>query len=186
MMIALTGIVVFLCLVIVLLYNSLIAKKNALGNAYGTIDVMLKKRYDLLPNLLETVKRYMNYERDTLTRLVELRSKAVSPELSADQKIQLDNQIHSAVKSLMVQVENYPELKANQNFLQLQGAWNEIEEQISAARRSYNAAVNSYNNACEQFPTNLMANLMRFQLKTYIEIPEEERGNISARNLFGN
>lgn len=185
-MIALIGIVVFVFLVAVLLYNSLIAKKNALGNAYGTIDVMLKKRYDLLPNLLETVKQYMNYERDTLTRLIELRSKAVSPETSPDQKIQLENQIHAAMKGLMVQVENYPELKANQNFLQLQGAWNEIEEQISAARRAYNAAVNSYNNACEQFPTNLMANLMNFRVTAYIEIPDEDRENISARKLFGN
>ncbi|MGZ8214835.1 MAG: LemA family protein, partial [Methylosarcina sp.] len=163
-----------------------IAKKNAIGNAYGTIDAMLKKRYDLLPNLLETVKQYMNYERDTLTQVIELRGKAVSPNIPSDQKIQLENQINTAMRGIMVQVENYPELKANQNFLQLQGAWNEIEEQISAARRTYNAAVNSYNNACEQFPTNVMAGLMNFQLKTYIEIPEEERKNISAKDLFGN
>jgi LemA protein len=186
MIIALIGIVIFVLLVIVLLYNSLIAKKNAIGNAYGTIDAMLKKRYDLLPNLLETVKQYMNYERDTLTRVTELRGKAVSPNIPSDQKIQLENQINSAMRGIMVQVENYPELKANQNFLQLQGAWNETEEQISAARRTYNAAVNSYNNACEQFPTNVMAGLMNFQLKTYIEIPEEERKNISAKDLFGN
>ncbi|MGZ8880893.1 MAG: LemA family protein [Methylosarcina sp.] len=177
---------IFILLVIVLLYNSLIAKKNAIGNAYGTIDAMLKKRYDLLPNLLETVKQYMNYERDTLTQVIELRGKAVSPNIPSDQKIQLENQINTAMRGIMVQVENYPELKANQNFLQLQGAWNEIEEQISAARRTYNAAVNSYNNACEQFPTNVMAGLMNFQLKTYIEIPEEERKNISAKDLFGN
>ncbi|MGZ8095068.1 MAG: LemA family protein [Methylosarcina sp.] len=169
-----------------MLYNSLIAKKNAIGNAYGTIDAMLKKRYDLLPNLLETVKQYMNYERDTLTQVIELRGKAVSPNIPSDQKIQLENQINTAMRGIMVQVENYPELKANQNFLQLQGAWNEIEEQISAARRTYNAAVNSYNNACEQFPTYVMAGLMNFQLKTYIEIPEEERKNISAKDLFGN
>jgi LemA protein len=186
MIIALIGIVIFILLVIVLLYNSLIAKKNAICNAYGTIDAMLKKRYDLLPNLLETVKQYMNYERDTLTQVIELRGKAVSSNIPSDQKIQLENQINAAMRGIMVQVENYPELKANQNFLQLQGAWNEIEEQISAARRTYNAAVNSYNNACEQFPTNVMAGLMNFQLKTYIEIPEEERKNISAKDLFGN
>ncbi|MGZ8195911.1 MAG: LemA family protein, partial [Methylosarcina sp.] len=117
---------------------------------------------------------------------IELRGKAVSPNIPSDQKIQLENQINTAMRGIMVQVENYPELKANQNFLQLQGAWNEIEEQISAARRTYNAAVNSYNNACEQFPTYVMAGLMNFQLKTYIEIPEEERKNISAKDLFGN
>ncbi|MGZ8194724.1 MAG: LemA family protein, partial [Methylosarcina sp.] len=94
----------------------MIAKKNAIGNAYGTIDAMLKKRYDLLPNLLETVKQYMNYERDTLTQVIELRGKAVSPNIPSDQKIQLENQINTAMRGIMVQVENYPELKANQNF----------------------------------------------------------------------
>ena len=184
MIMALIGIIIFIILIIVLLYNSLVAKKNAVGNAFGSIDAMLKKRYDLLPNLVETVKQYMNYERDTLTKVTELRSRAVDPKLPPDQKIQLENQINTAMRGIMVQVENYPDLKANQNFMQLQGSWNEIEEQISAARRSYNAAVNSYNNACEQFPTNIMAGMMNYALKTYIEIPEEERKNISARDLF--
>lgn len=184
MIIALIGIILVVLLIVVLLYNSLIAKKNAVGNAYGTIDAMLKKRYDLLPNLLETVKQYMNYERGVLTKVTELRSMAIDPNVPSDQKIQLENQINSAMRGIMVQVENYPDLKTNQNFLQLQGAWNEIEEQISAARRTYNAAVLSYNNACEQFPTNIMAGMMNYPLKTYIEIPEEERKNISARDLF--
>lgn len=184
MIIALIGFILFILLIIVLLYNSLIARKNAVGNAFGAIDAMLKKRYDLLPNLVETVKQYMNYERDTLTRVTELRGKVIDPKLPSDQKIQLENQINTAMRGIMVQVENYPELKANQNFMQLQGSWNEIEEQISAARRAYNAAVNSYNNACEQFPTNIMAGMMNYQLKTYLETPEEERKNISAKDLF--
>ncbi|MGR9086885.1 MAG: LemA family protein [Gammaproteobacteria bacterium] len=184
MLFALIGIALFLLLMTVLLYNSLIAKKNAVGNAYGTIDAMLKKRYDLLPNLLETARQYMNFEREVLSRVTELRNRAIDPKLPSDQKIQLENQIGSAMRGIMVQVENYPELKANQNFLQLQGAWNEIEEQISAARRAYNATVLSYNNACEQFPTNLMAGLMNLELKAYIEIPDEERRNVSARELF--
>jgi LemA protein len=178
------GILLFLVLIFVLLYNALIAKKNAVGNAFGTIDAMLKKRYDLLPNLVETVKQYMDFERETLTKVTELRSRAVDPGLSSDQKIQVDHQIDQAMRGIMVQVENYPELKANQNFMQLQAAWNEIEEQISAARRTYNAAVMSYNNACEQFPTNILAGMLNYSLKTYIEIPEEERKNISARELF--
>jgi LemA protein len=178
------GILLFLILIIVLLYNALVAKKNAVGNAFGTIDAMLKKRYDLLPNLVETVKQFRDFERETLTRVTELRSRAADPALSSDQKIQVENQIGRAMRGIMVQVENYPELKANQNFIQLQAAWNEIEEQISAARRTYNAAVMSYNNACEQFPTNILAGMMRYSPKTYIEIPEEERKNISARELF--
>lgn len=186
MILAILGFFVFIALIGVLLYNSLVAKKNAVANAFSSIDVMLKKRYDLLPNLVETVKQYMNFERDTLTKVTEMRSRAIDPKLPVDQKIELDNQIQSAVRGLMVQVENYPDLKANQSFLQLQGAWNEIEEQISAARRTYNAAVNSYNNACEQFPTNFMANLMNYQTKAYIEIPEQEKRNISAKDLFNN
>lgn len=184
MILVLLGVVLFIVFVIIILYNSLIAKKNAVSNAFGTIDVMLKKRYDLLPNLLETVKQYMNFERDTLTKVTEMRSRAVDPSISNDQKIQLDNRIHSTMRGILVQVENYPDLKTNQNFLQLQGAWNEIEEQISASRRTYNASVNSYNTACEQFPSNLLAAMMNFKLKAYIEIPEEERRNVNAKDLF--
>lgn len=176
-------ILVFVLMVIVL-YNSLIRKKNAVGNAFGAIDAMLKKRYDLLPNLVTTVKTYMNYERETLTKITELRNQATTANISPDQKIQLENQIGSAMRSIMVQVENYPDLKANQNFLQLQGSWNEIEEQISAARRAYNASVNDYNNAVEQFPTNMMSRMMNYTLKPYLEIPEEERKNVSAEDMF--
>ena len=100
MILALIGIIIFILLIIVLLYNSLVAKKNAVGNAFGSIDAMLKKRYDLLPNLVETVKQYMNYERDTLTKVTELRSKAVDPKLPPDQKIQLDNQINAAIRGI--------------------------------------------------------------------------------------
>jgi LemA protein len=179
-------IILIVGLVAVVLYNSVIAKKNAVANAFGAIDAMLKKRYDLLPNLVETVKTYMNYERDTLTKITELRTRAIDPNIPADQKIQLENQIGSAMRSIMVQVENYPELKANGNFLQLQASWNEVEEQISAARRAYNATVNNYNNAVEQFPTNIFARMMNYQLKTFFEIPDEERKNVSAKDLFKN
>jgi len=173
-------------LVAVVLYNSVIAKKNAVANAYGAIDAMLKKRYDLIPNLVETVKTYMNYERDTLTKITELRTKAIDPNTPTEQKIQLENQISSAMRNIMVQVENYPQLQANENFLQLQASWNEIEEQISAARRAYNAAVTDYNNAVQQFPTNIFANMMKLTTKPVLEIPEEERKNISAKDLFKN
>ncbi|MGR8941104.1 MAG: LemA family protein [Gammaproteobacteria bacterium] len=178
------GILLLFLLLVVVLYNAMIARKNAVGNAFGTIDAMLKKRYDLLPNLVETVRQYMNFERETLAQVTELRSRAVDPGLPTEQKIHVDTQIDRAMRGIMVQVENYPELKANQNFMQLQAAWNEIEEQISAARRAYNAAVLSYNNACEQFPTNLLAGMLNYQLKSYLEIPEQERKNISARDLF--
>lgn len=177
-------IILVLLLIPVVLYNSLIRKKNAVANAFGSIDAMLKKRYDLLPNLVATVKTYMNYERDTLTKITELRNQAATADISPEQKIQLENQIGGAMRKIMVQVENYPDLKANQNFLQLQGSWNEVEEQISAARRAYNATVNDYNNAVEQFPTNILAGMMKYGMKSYFDIPEEERKNVSAQDLF--
>lgn len=173
-------------LIVIVVYNSLIAKKNAVANSFGAIDAMLKKRYDLIPNLVETVKTYMNYERDTLTKITELRTRAIDPNIPDDQKIQLENQISSAMRNIMVQVENYPALKANENFLQLQASWNEVEEQISAARRAYNATITEYNNAVEQFPTNIFARMMNLTMKPVLAIPEEERKNISARDLFKN
>ena len=182
--IALLIILLIVGIILIVLYNSLIRRKNAVANAFGALDAMMKKRYDLLPNLVETVKQYMNYERDTLTKVTEMRTKAVNPNIPPDEKIQLENQIGSAMRNIMVQVENYPDLKANQNFLQLQGSWNEIEEQISAARRAYNAAVTDYNNGVEQFPTSIFANMMNFTPKTVLEIPEQERKNISAKDLF--
>lgn len=178
------GLLIFLLIIGISMRNSLVAKKNAVENAFASIDVMLKKRYDLIPNLVETVKVYMNYEKETLSKITELRTQALMPNIPADQKIQLDNQLTGAIRSILVSVENYPQLKANENFLQLQRAWNEAEDQIAAARRTYNASVNEYNTACEVFPTNLIANWMKYEKKAYFEIPEQERQNINAKELF--
>ncbi|MBN2524234.1 MAG: LemA family protein [Bacteroidales bacterium] len=171
-------------LIIVGLYNSLVRKKNDAENAFATIDVMLKKRYDLIPNLVTTVKEYMKHEHNTLSEITDMRSKAVQGGLSEDERVALDNKISKHMAGIMVAVENYPDLKANQNFLQLQAAWNEIEEQISAARRTFNAAITSFNNAVETFPSNIMANIMGYKRKQLFEIPEVEKQNISARDLF--
>lgn len=178
-------IVVVLLLIIIGLYNSLISRKNQVENSFGTIDAMLKKRFDLIPNLVETVKTYMNYEKDTLTKIVELRNSVQqNPTMPAQERIGIENQLTSLLSGIRVAVENYPELKANQNFLQLQAAWNEIEEQLSAARRTYNAAVTSYNNSVEMFPTNIMARMMNYQRKEVLKIEEAERKNVSAKDLF--
>jgi len=170
--------------VVVLLYNSLIAKKNQVVNVFGTIDAMLKKRYDLLPKLISTVKTYMQHERSLLEKITEMRAKAISGKLTDDQKIDLDNKVTKAMGGIMVAVENYPDLKANQNFLQLQGSMNEIEEQISAARRAYNAAVTDYNNAVEMFPTNILASMMNYKLKNVFEIDQAQREDIDTDKLF--
>ena len=170
--------------IVVLLYNSLVAKKNQVINVFGTIDAMLKKRYDLLPKLISTVKTYMKHERELLEDITKMRAKAVSGQLSDDEKVDLDNKVTKALGGIMVAVENYPDLKANQNFLQLQGSMNEIEEQISAARRAYNAAVTDYNNAVEMFPTNIVALMMSYKLKKVFEISEEQRQDVDTDALF--
>jgi len=166
------------------IYNSLIGKKNQVTNAFSAIDVMLKKRFDLLPNLIETVKQYTKYEGDTLTKVVELRSKANSNDLSNDQKLDIDKQLSTGVRNLMLTVESYPDLKANQNFLNLQTTWTESEEQIAAARRTYNAAVTDYNDAIMMFPGNIFAGMLNYQQISVLSNTEEERKNISARELF--
>ena len=177
-------VVVVILLIVVFLYNSLIGKKNQVTNVFGTIDALLKKRYDLLPKLIATVKAYMKHERELLEEITQMRAKAVSGRLSDDDKVELDNIVTKALGGIMVAVENYPDLKANQNFLQLQRAMNEVEEQISAARRAYNAAVTDYNNAVEMFPTNMVASTMRYKLKKVFEISQEQREDVDAEKLF--
>lgn len=166
------------------LYNSLIQKKNQVTNVFATIDALLKKRYDLIPNLVAVVKNYMEYEKGVLTQITELRSKAVAGTLSDDEKVVLENKMSKLMGDIRVAVENYPDLKANQNFLQLQGSLNEIEEQLSAARRAYNAAVTDYNNAIEMFPTNFLASIMNYKVKTVFEAAGEERKNVNVDDLF--
>jgi len=177
-------ILVVVVLVPVLLYNSLVGKKNQVSNVFASMDAMLKKRYDLIPNLVSTVKTYMQHEKGLLTEITEIRAKAVSGQLSDDERVELDNKMSKVLGGIMVAVENYPDLKANQNFLQLQAAMNEIEEQISAARRAYNAAVTSYNNALEMFPTNIVASMMNYKLRKLFEISEKERKNLDVGKLF--
>ncbi len=173
-----------LALIALMIYNGLIRKKNEVENAFGGMDVQLKKRYDLIPNIVSTVKQYANHEKDLLEKVTKLRAQAVSGNLSNDEKVAVDNQISGAMKGLMVAVENYPDLKANENFLHLQRTLNEVESQISASRRAYNAAVTDYNNGVETFPANIMAGMMGFKRKQVFEIPETERANVNVKDLF--
>jgi LemA protein len=168
----------------VALYNSLIGKKNQVANAFSSIDVMLKKRFDLLPNLVETVKQYMQHESATLSRIVELRSQATTGNLTTNEKLELDKQVSTGVRGLMLTVESYPELKANQNFINLQSTWTESEEQIAAARRTYNASVTDYNDAIMMFPGSLVAGMLNYQPIAVLSNTDEERKNVSAKDLF--
>jgi len=175
---------VLFLLIIIGLYNSLIRRKNDVENAFASVDVMLKKRYDLIPNLVETVKSYMKHEKLLLSELTEMRTRAISGELPANRRVELENKITRGMSGVMVAIENYPDLKASQNFLQLQAAWNEAEEQISAARRTFNAVVTAFNNKVETFPSNILAGIMGFRRRTLFEMPDVERQNLNAKNLF--
>jgi len=177
-------ILLVLALILVLMYNSLVAKKNQVENIFASVDTALKKRYDLIPNLVASVKEYMQHEKSLLEEVTKLRAEAIKPDISDANKIALDAKVTSALGSIMVAVENYPELKANENIMPLQHTLHEVEEQISAARRAYNQAVTDYNNAIEMVPTNFMASLMNYRRKQVFEIVESERKNVDVKELF--
>ncbi len=178
-------VIIFLLVLLAMMFNSLVAKKNLVVNAFASVDVQLKKRYDLVPNLIATVSQYMQHEAGTLTKIAELRGVAQSGRLGTRGKVELENQFSQAMGSIMVAVENYPDLKANQNFLELQGSLNEIEEQLSASRRTFNAVTTDYNNAVEMLPTNLLAGFIGYRVRPLFEIPSVERKAPNAAKLFG-
>lgn len=179
-------VIAIIILILVLMYNSLVGKKNQVENIFASVDTQLKKRYDLIPNLVGSVKEYMEHEKSVLENVTSLRAKAIKPDLNENQKIDMDNQFTKALGSLMVAVEAYPDLKANENVIQLQSALNEVEEQISASRRAYNQAVTDYNNAIEMIPTNFMAKAMNYQRKNVFVIEQTQRENIDVKELFNN
>ena len=164
-------------------YNSLVRRRNRADQAYSTIEVQLTQRYDLIPKLVETVKQYMGHERSLLEDIVRLRQKAVSSATPSD-KIKADNDLTRAMGQLNVTMENYPQLKASDTFVQLQRSLNEVEEQLAAARRSYNAAVTDYNNAVQTFPSSIIAGGMNFGTRTMFVADEKKRGDVDMRGLF--
>jgi len=167
-------------------YNELVTSENFIDQAFSGIDVQLTKRYDLIPNLVSVVKNYMVHERETLTEITALRSKAVSGKLSSDEKIAIDNQISGALGQISIAVENYPDLKASSNFLHLQSTLNEVESQLSASRRSFNSAVTHYNNKVEMFPSSIVASRMGLKERQLFKAPEIKKGNLNVGALFNN
>jgi LemA protein len=164
-----------LLLVLVVLYNRLVARRNQADYALASVDALLKKRHDLVPNLVATVRGYMTHERETLERVTELRSRAHVLPIGSAERMEAEAGLATALSGVLLRVEAYPELRASEPVLQLQASLNEIEEQISAARRFFNAAVTDYNNAIEMFPSNLVANAARMERRTFFEIPQVER-----------
>ncbi|PHR55611.1 MAG: LemA family protein [Arcobacter sp.] len=171
-------------LILVLMYNTLISRKNQVENIFSSVDVVLKKRFDLIPNLISSVQEYMSHEKELLEKITKWRAQAMKPNIANETKIELDQKMSGALGSIMVAVENYPELKANENIMHLQRTLTEVEAQISAARRAYNQAVTDYNNTIEMFPTNFMANMMYYTRKAVFETLEAEGKNVNVKELF--
>ena len=166
------------------IYNGLIYKKNQVSKSFSSVDVLLKKRWDLIPNLVSVVKHHMKFEQQTLAEITRLRSRVMSNEVSEGERLNLENQISRTMGNILALIENYPELKSDQHVNQLLASLNEIEEQISAARRFYNAAVTEYNNAIEMFPSNLVANYMQYRPRELFVTTEEERSNVNVGDLL--
>lgn len=172
---------------IVVMHNSLVRKKNEVENAVGGVHAYLKKRSDLIPNLVATVKQYAQHETKLLTDLTAART-AVQNGLQAGAMGDLqaaDSMTSQLLGKVVAVAENYPDLKANQNFLSLQASLNEVEGQLSAARRTYNAAVVGYNNAVESIPTSVLASAMGYRRKPVFQVTAEEAKNPDIAKLFG-
>lgn len=173
----LIAIIVLAGLWIALSYNALVRGRNQVEAAWGQIDVQLKRRHDLIPNLVEVVKDYMSYEQETLTRVIEARNKAVAvgERGTRDEAIEAEAGLGAALGRLFALFENYPDLKANENVAKLQEELTSTENRIAFARQHYNDSVMTQNNRVETFPSNIVADMFNFMRGPYFETPEEER-----------
>jgi LemA protein len=165
-----------------LAFNSVVHAKNMAETALSSVGVMLKKRFDLIPSLVDTVQRYAEHESDLLAEVVRLRAQGAG--LPPEQAAALDGQMSAALSRLLATAESYPELKASENFQQLQRALNEVEEQISAARRTYNMAAKQYNDSVRMFPTNLLAALLGYRERSYFEVPAGQEAPVDVMARF--
>lgn len=181
---AVAGMAVLLVLWYVWTANNLVAKRNRVKQCRSSICVVLKQRNDLLPNLVAAVKSYMGHESEVLVSIAELRSR-MSTAASEGEQIKAGGELSSLLARLNVSVEDYPELKADGQFHRLQANIEEMELQLQAVRRTYNAAVTDYNNAIEMFPSSVVARRQHHRQEELIEVTEEERRNVDVAALFG-
>ena len=173
-------IVVLLVLFLVFMYNRLVGLRNKVENAWAQIDVQLKRRYDLIPNLVETVRGYAAHERQTLEAVTQARANALNAQ-GAVAQAEAENMLTGALKSLFAVAEAYPDLKANQNFAALQDELATTENRIAYSRQYYNDAVQTYNTAIQTVPANLVAGTFGFRDREYFTAPEEERGPVRVQ-----
>lgn len=175
----LIGIVILLVLICLIIYNSLVKSRNLVKEAFSTMDVYLKKRWDLVPNLVEVVKEYTSYENSTLINITELRANAYN-DLTMNKKININEQLTNAISSIIAVSENYPELKASENFLNLSKSLTKIEDDIANSRKYYNGTVRIYNNKIQMFPSNIVASLFNFKEASMFEAGIEEKNNVKV------
>ncbi len=166
--------VVIIALILISMYNNLVKLRNNRENAFANIDVQLKQRYDLVPQLVSTVKGYATHERELLEKVTAARSACMNA-TSINDRVQADNALGAALSGLRVAVEAYPELKANQNFLQLQNELSDIENKLASVRRFFNSATKELNNAVQSFPSNIIAGMFGFKKEPMFEIPASDR-----------
>lgn len=175
------AIIVILALVVMGSYNGLVKTKNQAEEAFSTMDVYMKKRYDLIPNLVETVKGYASHESQTLEKVTAARNAAMTAS-SIDEKLKNEHALTGTLKSLFAVAESYPDLKANTNFMDLQRQLQTIEEDIANSRKYYNASVKNLNNKIEMFPSSIIAGMFHFEKKPYFEVSsQEERENVKVQ-----
>ena len=178
MNIILTAIIIILIIIVIVtiihMYNNLVGLRNRVKNSYAQIDVQLKRRNDLIPNLVETVKGYAAHEKGVLEEVTKARTGVMNAS-TVEEASEANNQLTGALKTLFAVAENYPDLKANSNFQQLQSELSDTEDKIAYSRQFYNDVVLKYNNACQQFPSNILAKLFGFSEETFFEAPEAEK-----------
>lgn len=172
------GVIAAIGFMIAGIYNSLVKLRNQRENAFADIDVQLKQRHDLIPQLVNAVKGYMQHERETLTAITEARNKAVSAG-TINEKIEAEQQISSAMRNLNIQVEAYPDLKASANFMQLQEEMSDIENKLAAVRRYFNSATKELNTAIERFPNIIFAGMFGFTRQPMFDLGTEQRTELN-------
>ena len=178
-MIILIGIIALVGIFVAVQYNGFIKLRNSVKEAFSTMDVYLKKRWDLIPNLVETVKGYAKHESSVLEKVVELRNLSYD-KMSPEDKIETNKKLSNGILNLMAVAESYPELKANQNFTNLSNELSQIEDEIANSRKYYNAVVRNLNNKIEMFPSNIIANIFNFEQEKMFETSSEEKNNVKV------
>ena len=174
------GIIVVIVVALILIYNKLVSLKVRVENAWSQIDVQTKRRFDLIPNLVETVKGYAKHEKDVFTQVTEARSAIMKAKTIGD-KAKAENQLTGALKTLFAVAENYPQLRASENFMQLQEEISGTESKIAYSRQFYNDSVMEYNQSIRMFPTNVIAGMLGFMEKQFFESPDSERQPVKVK-----